>query len=262
MRTENWEVVAGFDQEHVAFRYVLPDRELEVTKTYRLAKVPEAKLSDADCRRLSPGVRSADQEPGGRRQGPQAGLSARRSQRFARRGLVVRPQHGEPVVGGDRHARRDLLAVTRAGRNRSAARPSPPARISIPTGTCKKFTALTFVGMDCQFFSAVLMPQGDAAGNMDTMVPLLRGRRGTGRENLTNTSFRVTSNARELAPGARADRPFPALRRPEAAAAPGPIQAWAMSSTTAGSTGWPSRCCRSCTCSTRCSTTTGWPSSS
>ena len=40
----------GADQEHVAFRYVLPDRELEVTKTYRLAKVPEAKLSDADFR--------------------------------------------------------------------------------------------------------------------------------------------------------------------------------------------------------------------
>ena len=50
LRTDNWQVVAECDREHVTFRYILADRELELTKTYRLAKVPEDKLSDADYR--------------------------------------------------------------------------------------------------------------------------------------------------------------------------------------------------------------------
>ncbi len=49
LRTDNWQVVSA-GQRQVVFRYVLPDRELELTKTYRLAKVPEDKLSDADYR--------------------------------------------------------------------------------------------------------------------------------------------------------------------------------------------------------------------
>ncbi|MGD0897287.1 MAG: PDZ domain-containing protein, partial [Thermoguttaceae bacterium] len=48
LRTVAWEVVEP-DREHVVFRCKLPGRGLEVTKTYRLAKVPEDALGEADA---------------------------------------------------------------------------------------------------------------------------------------------------------------------------------------------------------------------
>ncbi len=200
MRTENWEV-AGFDQEHVTFRYVLPDRELEVTKTYRLAKVPEAKLSDADarCYHLVLDLRIKNLAAAGkarklayRLDGPN-GLPDE-GWWFAR--STVSRSWGATGM-------RDMIYSRDGGGTEQIGCPTIAAGKDLdPNHDLKKFTALTFVGMDCQFFSAVLMPQGDSAGNMDAMVPLRVGDVEAGRENLTNTSFRVTSIARELAPGA------------------------------------------------------------
>ena len=130
---------------------------------------------------------------------------------------------------------RDVIySPTAARRSRSAARPSPTASSIVENGN-----ALTFIGVDAQYFSAVLMPQGDAADNMDQSLPIRVGDVELGREKLTNTSFRITSIARELKPGAVADGPLRALRRPEAAGRCWPNTSWATSSTTAGSAGSP-----------------------
>ncbi len=40
LRTANWKIVPTGDKDVAQFRYMLPDKGLEITKTYRLAPVP------------------------------------------------------------------------------------------------------------------------------------------------------------------------------------------------------------------------------
>ena len=47
LRTANWKLVAA-DETHAQFRRLLPGKDLEITKTYRLAKVPNDSLTDAN----------------------------------------------------------------------------------------------------------------------------------------------------------------------------------------------------------------------
>ena len=69
------------------FRRALPEKGLEITKTYRLAKVPEESLTDADFPAYHLEFEIEIRNIG--EQGPQGGLSAGRAQRPADRRQVV-----------------------------------------------------------------------------------------------------------------------------------------------------------------------------
>ena len=102
LRGGTWTLV-----EHTAdravFRRALPQWGLEITKTYRLVKVPQEAASDPDFPAYHLVFDVADSQH--RRPGPPRGLPARRPQRFAQgRGLVR--QQGEPqLVRAHRPAR-------------------------------------------------------------------------------------------------------------------------------------------------------------
>ena len=62
LRTANWEVVPTGKKDVAQFRRTLPEKGLEITKTYRLAKVPEESLTDGNYPGVSPGVRDRDSQ--------------------------------------------------------------------------------------------------------------------------------------------------------------------------------------------------------
>ena len=48
LRTANWKIVPTGNKDVAQFRCTLPEKGLEITKTYRLAKVPEESQPDGD----------------------------------------------------------------------------------------------------------------------------------------------------------------------------------------------------------------------
>ena len=55
--------------------------------------------------------------------------------------------------------------------------------------------------MDAQYFSAVLIPQGESADDIFESMPLRVGDVDPGRKNVTNVSLRLVGKPRELKPG-------------------------------------------------------------
>ena len=95
LRTANWLLVES-DQRHAVFRRRLPERGLEIVKTYRLAEVPEAELPNKNYPALSPAVRRRDSQH--RRSDVRGGVPTGRTERFAAGGQMVRLQ-GQPKLG-------------------------------------------------------------------------------------------------------------------------------------------------------------------
>ena len=154
------------------FRRALPDKGLEITKTYRLAKVPDESLADDELSGLSPGVRDRDSQH--RRRGPQGGLSARRAQRSAHRRQVVCHK-----VSRARAARGCATSSSRSAAERRTW--SGPRRIADgkdPAALTRPDKPLTFIGVDAQYFSAVLMPQRENPADVwfDELMPIRVGK--------------------------------------------------------------------------------------
>ncbi len=191
LRNANWEVAASAE-DSVVFRRTLPDRGLEITKTYRLAKTAEGKGADNDFPAyhlvFEIQVKNIGDRPhkvAYRLDGPN-GLpregwwySYKVSRTWGSTGLrdlIVKFDPGEtqtvgcPVIADDKS-------------------PSPWRE------------RLTFIGVDAVYFSAVMIPQGEAADDIFQSMPLRVGEVDPLRKNITNVSLRLVSKPRELKPG-------------------------------------------------------------
>ena len=161
--------MAEADQDHVVFRQVLPEHGLEVSKTYRLTKVPENKLKDADYPAYHLEFEIAVKNIG------------RQSRKVAYRldGPNGLPREGwwyankvSRTWGGA--GLRDVLVLFDRG---------DPKQISCPDIADGKYVkpwqdeALTFIGVDAQYFSAVLVPQDDATADIYRVAAAAHGQR-------------------------------------------------------------------------------------
>lgn len=198
MRTANWKVVAA-DTSHVEFQYVLPDKGLEITKIYRLVKVPEDSLRDSDFPayhlEFQIGIRNTGEnrhQVAYRLDGPN-GLptegkwyATKVSRNWfdpALRDVVMSFGGAVPVMTS--------AATISAGTKFSHGPDTPPEKM------------LTFIGVDAQYFSAVLIPERTDPSDVwfDDVRPIRVGRIDAQRPNFTNTSCRLVSVPRELKPG-------------------------------------------------------------
>jgi len=193
LRTGTWKVVSHSQTEAV-FRKTLPSWNLEVTKTYRLAKVPKEAAADAthDAYHLvfDVSIRNA---------GDKSRLVA--YQLDGPTGLPIEGYwHASKVSrtwGGS--GLRDVMVSLQGD---SLKMISAPRIASDDLGTVWKEPELVYVGVDAQYFASMLIPQKKpseiwfAEGQ-----PLRVGPVNLEWPNTVNTSVRLTSVARALAPG-------------------------------------------------------------
>ena len=204
LRTGTWEVLDGADQTQVQFRRKLPRWGIEVVKSYRLAEVPPESLEDSDYKayHLVVGIRIAnlgDQPRAVAYQldGP-TGLPTE--------GWWYANKIGREGVFGGAAGMRDVI-VHRNGEKLK--------QIGCPTIADDKFGAppqderIRYIGVDAQYFSAVLIPRKPDPEEMwfKQWQPLRVGPR---KEivKLTNTSCRLVSLDHELAPGETLEHQF------------------------------------------------------
>jgi len=207
LRNVNWEVVSR-DDSHVTYRRVLPQWDLEVSKTFRLAKVtPEdAKNPDAPAYHLAFDIEFRNTGKGPRKvayyvDGPN-GLpkegwwyASKVSRTWSAAGLR------DVVVSfeGDMH----VLSAIQIGQGKSE-----PLQRAQP---------MSYVGVDAQYFDAALIPQRPDPTEVwfSQWQPLRYGAVAADLPQLTNTSFRVTSTVRELKPGAPMQEKFQIFAGPK-----------------------------------------------
>lgn len=209
LREVNWEIVSH-DEAHATFRRVLPQWELEVLKTFRLAKIQpgDAPREDArdyhlefdlEIRNLGKSARKVAYSLDGPNGLPTDGwwYASKVSRTWSAVGLrdvlvaFPRDVHAISAIqigGGDTQPRQ------RAG--------NEPMR---------------FVGVDAQYFASLLIPKptDPAAVLFAQWQPLGYGEFAPDHRNLTNVSFRATSTLRELAPGAAITEPFEIFAGPK-----------------------------------------------
>jgi YidC/Oxa1 family membrane protein insertase len=210
LRNENWQVVKA-DGDEAVFRQTLPAQGLEITRTYRLAKVPGDKLANADFPAYHLDVSFEIKNVGAK------------TRKVAYR---LDGPNGLPTEGwwyGNKVSRnwggcgmRDVLV--RFGH-------SDPQMVSCyniaegKVGPAWQDESLTFIGVDAQYFSTVLIPQGDTANAIYQSMPVRVGEtdpshqhghsgKGSGASNITNTSFRLIGKARDLRPGEKLEDSF------------------------------------------------------
>jgi len=200
LRTTPWEIVAGEqDQDrvqfHVQFRRRLPQWDLEVLKTFRLARVPDEAHRDSSHPSyhltLEVEIRNTGKLPRDvayELDGPN-GLPAE-GWWYANK---VSPHWGgiglrDVIWTGNKGKVPDVLSAAKiGGGDRDVHRPKAP---------------VTFIGLDAQYFSAVLIPDRDDPDEvwLSEWQPLCYGVFDKERPTLANTSFRVTSKVQALKP--------------------------------------------------------------
>ncbi|MEN6459734.1 MAG: membrane protein insertase YidC [Thermoguttaceae bacterium] len=207
LRRGVWKLVAA-EADRAVFRRAVPQWGLEITKTYRLAKVPDESRADADFPayhlEFEIEIRNADNQPHAvayRLDGPNGlptegewyATRVTRSGGSGIRDYILSFGDGTPGMVG---------AMTLASDGEvSVMRDTPPDKL------------LSFVGVDAQYFSAVLMPERRRANDVwfEELMPIRAGKglarlpefaRGnhSSTTNLTNTSCRLVSVAAELEP--------------------------------------------------------------
>ena len=200
MRGGDWEYVAGESNESTAvFRKILPAHRLEARKIYRLRA-----LESADNNRKKQGsrdyglnltvqLRNLDTEKHtvsyfldgptslpveglwysmGRKTGPGWGT-------YGLHDIVLK-------LGGNNF--RVFRCTDIALEKSENSRPSDPVSIN-------------FIGVDSQYFEATMIPDArDGDTSLLEYLPLRVGARLAGKETFTNTSFRLKSGEKELAP--------------------------------------------------------------
>ncbi|MDZ7618911.1 MAG: YidC/Oxa1 family insertase periplasmic-domain containing protein [Patescibacteria group bacterium] len=197
LRTGTWEVLEGASQAQVEFRRVLPKWGVEVIKSYRLVETPPESLEDPDYKayHLVLGIRIANLGSQSRAvayqlDGP-TGLPTE--------GWWYANKIGREGVFGGAAGMRDVI-VHRDGLSLK--------QIGCPTIADDKFGAppqderVRYIGVDAQYFSAVLIPQKANPEDLwfKQWQPLRVGPRPEIAK-LANTSCRLVSLEHELAPG-------------------------------------------------------------
>jgi len=209
----NWEVVGDPDQTHVAFRKRVPDRGLEITKTYRLEQVPTESLDDPDYKAyhlvFDVAIRNTSQQP--------------RKIAYQLDGPNGLPTEGAWYaykVGRSWGAMglRDVMVCF----DKDNGIPSQIGCGSIAKDTFKagdlpwQDNALDYIGVDAQYFSSILLPQKDDPEVLlpPTVEPSefwlaesypLRVGPEMDIQKLANVSCRVVSEAYVLAPQGQAN---------------------------------------------------------
>ena len=196
LRQANWKVIEA-DATHAVFRTIVPDRGLEITKTYRLAKVPAEALYDADAMgynlEFQIGVRNLDDKahkvayrldgPNGLpREGAWYASKVGRGNNWGAAGL-------RDVVYQPVHSSIQQVNCTDLAKN-----------VSRPMGDDRPFRIL---GVDAQYFAVVMTPVEDeeVLPDVDRAIALRIGNVDPDRSTITNTSFRIISAAASLEPG-------------------------------------------------------------
>ena len=198
LQTSNWQVVAA-DQTHAQFRRVLPGLGLEITKTYRLASVPEKSLEDADFPAYHLQFEIEIRNIGGeahevayRLDGPN-GLpiegkwyASKVSRNWGGAGLrdfIISFGGGTPEMTG--------ATAIAEGKDFPKRPDTPPDNM------------LTFIGVDAQYFSAVLMPERENPSDawFEQLQPICVGPVDRQQLRLANTSCCLISTLQELGPG-------------------------------------------------------------
>ena len=192
--TSNWELLSA-DQQQAKFRRVLSKSGLELSKTYRLATVPQEELGDATYPayhlELEVEIRNTADE--------------KHTVAYQLDGPNGLPTEGAWYASkvsraGGAAGLRDLV-VSFGGKT--------PAMVNCPSIADNKVDKpwenepLTYIGIDAQYFSVVLKPEEEDPADIwfAKSQPLRIGKVDEQRKNLTNTSCRLISKPRDLAPG-------------------------------------------------------------
>ncbi|MFZ1934377.1 MAG: membrane protein insertase YidC [Thermoguttaceae bacterium] len=201
LRTANWKIVPTGDKNVAKFRYLLPEKDLEISKTYRLAKVPAESQKDESYRgyhlEFEIAIHNVAKDPGEshkvayRLDGPnglptEGAWYASRVTRCGGMGLR------EFIISMDEQTPEMVDAVTIAGGK------------GLPGGSnVSPERMLTFIGVDAQYFSAVLMPQRKNPEEVwfEELMPIYVGKVDAKQPKMTNTSCRLVSVLKELKPG-------------------------------------------------------------
>ena len=197
LRTANWRLVES-DQLQATFSRSIPEMGLEITKTYRLAEVPEHSMADknypayhlefaVEIRNIGNQAHEVAYRLDGPNGLPTEGdwYAYKVSRNWGGSGLrdfIISFGGGTPEMTN---------ATTIVDGKSNSLRPdTPPNKM------------LTFIGVDAQYFSAVLMPQRDNPADVwfDDLQPICVGKVDPKRKNLANTSCRLTSVLTELEP--------------------------------------------------------------
>jgi len=199
LRGGNWELIDGHTAEQAAFRRVLPRWNLEVVKTYRLARLPNDDPNELSAKAyhllLEVEIRNTGDD----------------SRRLAYQldGPTGLPTEGwwyaykigrEGLTGGS-VGLRDVIVYENDG---------PLRQIGCPVIAQNQFgnpvdeQLVSYLGVDAQYFSAVMIPQKERVDELwfEQWEPLRVG--AIPRDDiwkLTNTSCRVVSLTHELAGG-------------------------------------------------------------
>jgi len=193
LRRANWRVVES-DADHAVFRRTVAEWGLEITKTYRLAQVPEAARAnkdfpayhlefDVEIRNLGGQTRTVayrlDGPNGLPTEGRGEATRATRSGGSGLRDFIISFGGATPGMVG---------ATTLAA---DKAPPPWPDQ------------SLTFIGVDAQYFSAVLMPRRKNPAEVwfEELMAIRAGAVDKNHPNLTNASCRLIGKAVPLKPG-------------------------------------------------------------
>ncbi|MCL6503300.1 MAG: YidC/Oxa1 family insertase periplasmic-domain containing protein [Pirellulales bacterium] len=201
LRSDHWELLPGATQDEAAFRYVVPAWGLEVVKRYRLASAQDAAGSAGGEQPyhllLRVEIRNVGKRPrrvAYRLDGP-AGLA------YEPWNLSKINPHG---VFGSAGVRDVVVAFRTNGRFRHTLVPCLSIVADEVDGLPWSNDPLVYLGVDSQYFAAVLIPQtNDPEAVLYTEAqPILAGPRPEKRAHhmLANTSCRLTSRLVELRP--------------------------------------------------------------
>ncbi len=206
----NWEVESR-DETHVTFLRKLPQWDLEVRKTFRLATLPEEEQSNDVY--------------------PAYHLVYRieiRNRGTASRRVIYRLEgpNGLPTEGwwyASKVSRnwggaglRDVI-VAFNGQDPLTLSASGIAQDQYPT-PLRRDDPMHFVGVDAQYFSAVLLRENADEKWTSEWQPIHYGEVPKDRLMLSNTSFRVTSVQREVPPGGALEENFQIFAGPRSPA--------------------------------------------
>jgi len=199
LRTATWRVVPSNEKDVARFRRRLPELGLEVTKTYRLVQVPDKSRKDGNFPAYHlefeieiRNIGNASHKVAYRLDGPN-GLPTEGSWYASK---VSRNWNGSGlrdfVISFGKNVPDMVSPSTIAEAKDLSVRPdSPPDRL------------LTYIGVDAQYFSAVLMPERPNPADVwfDELYPIRVGKVDPEHLNLVNASCRLVSVAEDLRPG-------------------------------------------------------------
>ncbi|MGQ9574062.1 MAG: YidC/Oxa1 family insertase periplasmic-domain containing protein [Thermoguttaceae bacterium] len=220
LRTANWEVVSH-DQSHARFRRVLPRWDLEVEKTFALQEVPPESARDANYKAYHLSfelkIRNLAKTP--------------RKLAYQIEGPNGLPDEGWWYAGkvGRGWGAVGLRDVAVCFNGKDLKTFSPAAIVEKNPGVLRRSDPISFIGVDAQYFAAVLIPDRAEEVWFSQWEVLHYWPKEPGSPkpdplNRANTSFRVNSVVHQLEPqGELVERfvIFAGPKRPELLAAYG-----------------------------------------